>query len=142
MLRFVPAEANGTKRTIVAQVSQGGLPHANLTVARLFARSPKVGRVRRVRVRRSKTKAIVTWTPATFAKSYRVTVRRGSGDVTLLTPKGRTRQVVVRRVARREGLIATVIGVSPTGRPGAARSGRLSGSLRVGTPRKPAKAKK
>jgi hypothetical protein len=140
-VRFVTSEATGTRRTIVAQVIQDGLPRANLTVARFTAPSPGVGRPGRVRVRRSgSSRAIVTWGAAPFAARYEVVVVAGDGARTLLTPAKGKRQVVVTGVQKGEGLSLSVVGISARGRRGAAGRGKLAGSMRVGATKKPKKS--
>ncbi|HEY4094602.1 MAG TPA: hypothetical protein VGM33_03785, partial [Baekduia sp.] len=130
-LRYVLGEANGTSRTIVAQVSQDGLPRVNLTVARYRAHNPRVGRPR-VKVRRSGTRAIITWKPATLATSYLVSALSSAGHRTAYLPpaKGRgARRVVVSGVSRSERLSVMVVGVSARGSRSAA--GRATLKVKV-----------
>jgi hypothetical protein len=120
-LRYALGEATGTTRKVVAQVTQDGLPRANLTVATYRAANPKVGRTPGVRVRRDGTRAIVTWKTASLATHYVVSVLSSDGGRTAYLPpaKGKKRQVVS-GVARGEGLTVAVVGVSPRGAKGPA----------------------
>ncbi len=130
---FTVTEAQGTKRSIVAEVIQDDLPRTNLTIARFTAASPRVGRPRNLRMRRRGSRATVTWSPASFGSSfYEVSVRYGVGRTVLLTPKRGTRRVVVPRVLKKEGLTVSVVGFSPAGHRGPAATGKLKGSMQVG----------
>jgi hypothetical protein len=141
-IRFVTSEARSTRREIVAQVEQDGLPRETISVARFSAPNPTVGRPGRVRVRRSGTRAIVTWTAAALAKRYEVVTRSGDGGRMVLSPKPGARTVTVPQIAKGEGLIVGVTAISATGRRGKAGTARLAGSLQVGAQKKPKKPKK
>jgi hypothetical protein len=120
-LRYVLGEATGTARKIVAQVSQDALPRVNLTVARYSAHNPKVG-TPRVKIRRSGTRAIITWKTASLATSYLVSALSSGHRTAYLPPaKGRdARRVVVTGVTRDESVAALVVGVSARGSRSAA----------------------
>jgi hypothetical protein len=137
-VRFQTSEADGARRKIVAQVTQDGLPRDNITVASFSAPSPKVGRARRLRVRRS---AVVSWRRAIMARSYDVVVTSGDGQIQLMSPKGNATKVTVPGVTKGEGLVVRVIGISRAGRRGPAAGARLKGSLHLGA-RKPRKARR
>jgi hypothetical protein len=130
--RFTPAEASGTKRTILAQVFQDGHPRASLTVAHFVAPSPRVGRVAKVSVRRKGSKAIVTWSAAYYARIYLVSVRYGDGRNVPLFPKGSARHVTVTSLGKGVGLRVSVRGVSPQKRLGPQSTGTLAGNMHVG----------
>ena len=100
-VRFTTSEANGVRRRIVAQVTQDGMPRDNITVASFSAPSPRVGRARRVRVKRRGRTAVVTWRPAQLARRYDVLATSGDGQRVLLSPTGRRLRVTVR--GRHEG---------------------------------------
>jgi hypothetical protein len=75
-IRFRPARRGGSRRTIVAQVSQDGMPRANVRVDRFKA--PTVGRRPgsvRISAGRSGRASVVRWTKACRAARYYVTVR-------------------------------------------------------------------
>ena len=117
---FTPGEAKSAKRTIVAQVSQDGLPRQNITLASYSARNPAVGRPRRVKVTRKGSKATITWRRSPLAASYEAAVANPTtGGRNIFFPaKGKT-TVVVPGVGRRDRLTVTVIAVSPAGRKSA-----------------------
>jgi hypothetical protein len=124
-VRFTTAEAQGTHRAIVAQVQQDGLPRARLVVARFVAPSPQVGRPGRVGVRRAGRRAVITWGTALGAQTYEIVVTGTDGRRVLLAAPRGTRSVSVPAPGRGERLIATVRGLSPTGRRGPARTATL-----------------
>jgi hypothetical protein len=130
---FTVAEAKSRKRTIEANVLENGLPRVTKTVAHFTASSPRVGKPRKVRVRRHGHTAIVTWKPAAFAKAYEVTVTYGVGRRIPLLPKGKSHRLTVPTVKKGEGLKVEVAGVSATGHRGPAAIGHLKGSMHVGS---------
>jgi uncharacterized delta-60 repeat protein len=127
---FITSEGKGTARTVVAEVVQDGLARDNLTVAKFRAPSPKAGRARRVRVRRSGSHATVTWSAAAYAKTYEVAVRTGRGRSLLLTPTGKRRTVRITGLVKGEGASVRVVALTPAGRRGKAATARLAGTLR------------
>jgi hypothetical protein len=133
--RFVVSEARGTKRTIVAQVQQDGLPRTNVVVARFSAPSPRVGKPR-VRVKRTGKRAIVTWKRTFYAARYDVIVERSTGARTVVSPRGKKRQVVVARLPKAVGLRVRVVGISKSGRRGAAGKAKLAPRKAAQKPRK------
>lgn len=133
-VRFTTSEGRGTRRTITAEVVQDGLPRANVVVARFTAPSPRVGRPRSARIRRAGRGATISWRAATFAVRHQVVVQTGDGRRVLLEPRGRGRSVRIGGLTRREGAVATVVGISAAGRRGPAATVRLKGSMRLGKP--------
>jgi hypothetical protein len=69
-----------------------------------------------VKIKRSGSKAIVTWNSAALAERYYVTVTEGDGSHYTLTPKKRT--VTIKRVAKTDTVVVAVQGVSAGGRKG------------------------
>lgn len=121
---FTVADASGSARQIVAQVSQDDLPRDNVVVARFRAPSPRVGRPRRVRIART---GRISWRPARFARSYEVVVTRADGSRTLIDA-GRRRAVTVRRA---RGALVTALGVNGRrSRPVPARRARAGSGRR------------
>ncbi len=118
-VRFAAAEATGQARTIVAEVSQHGLPRASMEVARFRAPNPRVGRVTRLRVRRRGTRALITWNRAPAARRYEVTVRTPGGG-RLYFPVADRRQVTVPGAGRRGRITVSVVAISAGGRRGPA----------------------
>lgn len=116
---FRPAPGRAVRRQIVAVANQGGLPRDKLRVARFNARVGRPGRPARVRVRRRKGAAVVTWSRSRRAVGHLVRVRVSDGRRLLFMPK-RSRRVVVRRVGGRR-VVASVRGLDSTGRVGPAR---------------------
>jgi hypothetical protein len=130
-VRFTVAEASGTHRQIVAEVTQDHHPRANIVLARFVAPSPRVGKVRGLRVRRRGRTAVVTWHRTYLARSYVVSVRYGDGrNMPLRVNKG-AHKVVVPGLGRRVGVRVTVRGVSAAGRLGPRAQATL-GNLHVG----------
>lgn len=130
--RFITSEGRGSKRTVVAQVSQSGIPRANIVVAHFNAPSPHAARPR-VKLRRQGSSVAVTWNAAKFATTYRVSVRTGRGRNFLLTPKARARRVSFGGLMSGEGAVVRVVGVTEGGRPGSAGVARIGGSLKATT---------
>ena len=94
--RYTIGEARTSKRTIVAQVIQDGLPRQNITLATYRAANQKVGRPGRLKVTRKGSKATVTWRKATLGVTYEVSVKNVTrGNTNLLFPlKGKTTVLV------------------------------------------------
>jgi hypothetical protein len=131
-VRFTPAESTGTRRTIVGQVTQGRFPRDNVTVAHYVAIGPRVGRARRIRLRRHGHTATVTWRGATLARSYEVRAKSGDGQDILLIPKRGARRVVVPDVSKGEGLRIGIVAISPRGRRGPVAHAKLRGNMELG----------
>ena len=125
-LPFTVSEAKGTSRTIVAQVSQDGLPRANLTIARYSAPNPAVGRPGKVRVKRSGSKAIVTWSAAALAANYTVSVTKSDGSRSVFFPAGKAKKITIPGVGRSESVSVSVVATSQFGRKGPAGKGKLA----------------
>jgi hypothetical protein len=126
-IRYTTGEATGTSRTILAEIEQDGLPRTTLTIAKYSAPNPTVGRPK-VKVRRSGSKAIVTWGRAALANSYAVTVTGTDGSRQLLLPPGgaKASKVTVRDVGKKVGLTVRVVATSPKGREGKAGVAKLA----------------
>jgi hypothetical protein len=125
-LPFTVSEAKGTSRTIVAQVSQDGLPRANITITRFSAPNPAVGRPGKVRVKRSGSKAIVTWSAAALAANYTVSVTKSDGSRSVFFPEGKAKKLTIPGVGRSESVSVSVVATSQAGRKGPAGKGRLA----------------
>jgi len=130
---FTTSEGKGTRRTVVAEVVQDGLARDNLTVARFVAPAPAAGTPRGVRIRRSGSRATVTWRGTPYAKAYEVTVSTGRGRTFVLAPAGKRRSVRFTGLAKGEGATAKVVAITPAGRRGKGATARLSGALRYVT---------
>ncbi len=126
---FLTGESSGAK-TIVAAVTQDGLPRDRIVVARYRAPAPRVGRAGGLRARRLKRGRVrVTWRPALLASSYLVGVTYGTGRRASFRPRGDARSLILTGIGARERIRVRVIGESPAGRrgPGASivvRAGR------------------
>jgi hypothetical protein len=114
-VHFTVAPARGTRRRIMAEVQQGGLPRTNLIVATFSAPSPRVGTVRGLQVRRRGTRLLITWKPAALATRYDVVVSLSTGARALFSTTGRTDRVVVPSVAKSTSARISVLGVSALG---------------------------
>jgi hypothetical protein len=115
--RYLAAESTSGRRTVVAQVSENGLPRTDVPIAHYLAPNPRIGRPGHVRVRRLKGKALVTWTRAPLAASYTVGVHDSHGGRTAYSARGL--RLTIPRVGRGERLTVRVFGVSRAGRRGA-----------------------
>jgi hypothetical protein len=125
MRRFVPAFAHGTRRRIVAEVEQNGLPRTTITVATFSAPSPHVGRVAHLRVRRRGGSAVISWGRAFYATRYDVVASYTTGARVLVTPR-RGRRSLKLKLARSAGMTVRVVGVSGSGLHGHAAVAQLA----------------
>jgi hypothetical protein len=124
-LRFTPGAGPAGIRSIVAQVSQGGLPRRSLVVAHYRAPAPlRPGRPRSLRLRRTARTLRVTWRPSSGRpRSYEVLVTTINHRRELFrVPAGR-RHVSVRDVRFADRAVVTVTPLDATGQPG--RSARM-----------------
>ncbi len=106
-LRFSPAPGTG-RRTIVAEFELAGVPAERITVARFSPPSPRLGRVRRLRVRRAGGRIRASWAPVAEATAYEVGVtttgseqrrrRVRSTSLRLVIPRSSAGRVTVRAV--------------------------------------------
>jgi hypothetical protein len=119
-LRFSPDPVAGRRRTVEAVFSQAGAPRATLVAARYTAPPPpRLGRVRRVKLRRG----TLTWRRQRAAASYSVAVRLRDGRTLSFEPKA-PRVKVGRKVRGR--VRATITPLGRDGSPGPAASLRLA----------------
>ena len=135
VINFTVGEARSTRRQLVAEVFQNGVPRKRLTVAHYSAPNAAVGRAGHLRVRRVGRRALISWTAAAQASSYLVQVTYGTGERVLLEPRRGARRAVAGHVLRGEGLRVTVFARSAAGRVGPRAVGRLPGSMLVGAVR-------
>ena len=120
-IRFAPAAGPSGRRSIVAEVSQNGLPRATLTVARYAAPAPlKVGRPGRLAAHRTATALRFTWKPAARAVAYRIDVR--TSDHRHLRPFLRARSYVVPRVRKGDRVTVTLVALDAANHAGQRRS--------------------
>ena len=104
-LRFSPAPGRG-RRTIEAQFELDGLPAERKTVARFKPPSPKLGRVRGLRVRRQGEALLVSWRRVAGAKRYEVVAATsGAGQ---RVKRLRKASVRLKRIPRASSGIVTV----------------------------------
>lgn len=135
-VRFTVGEADSTTRRIYADVTQNGLPRKRRIVARYTAANPKVGRVGKLKVRRGKSRAVVTWTRPALAGTIYVHAKYGSGRTVYRRLPANARRLVLPGVARGEGVLVKVRNVSPSSRNGKLATARLAGTMRLGAVRK------
>jgi hypothetical protein len=145
-VRFDVSEADSKTRRIYADVSQNGLPRKRQLIARYTAANAKVGKVGKLKVRRQRTRAVVTWTRPALAGTIYVHARYGGGDTVYKRLPATARRLVLPNVRRGEGVIVKVRNVSPGSRSGKLATARLKGTMRFGAVRKapkhdPAKAR-
>ena len=123
---FIPTEARRAKRTIVAQVEQDALPRDNIVVARFSAPSPRVGKARRVRLRRRGSRALISWAPAFYAQRYDVIVLRSNGARMVVSPRGKARKVAGCGSGARSRCECAWWAISATSRHGPAATAKLA----------------
>ena len=118
-LRFTPLPGGG-RRSIVAVVTEGGLPMHRLTVARFTAPAPpKPARPGKVAVKLAKAKLTVSWAAARNAKSYLVTAKTPNGT---LVAQASARHATLTDILPVTKATVTVTGVGADGRRGPART--------------------
>lgn len=127
---FTPSDGPKGKRTIVAEVLQGGNPRATLDVASYSAPKVAPGRPRSLKLRRRGTSLVATWGAAPGASRYAVQVTLSDGRrIPILTGR---RTVTIPGFAKTETATVTVAGYRVEGLNGPAAKATL----------KPPKAKK
>jgi PKD repeat protein len=127
---FTPTDGPKEKRTIVAEVLQGGNPRANLKVATYSAPRVAPGKPRSLKLRRKGSGLLATWGAAPGATGYAVQVTLSDGRrIPILTPK---RTVTIPGFAKTENATVSVAGYRLQGFNGPAAKASL----------KPPKAKK
>jgi hypothetical protein len=119
-LSFAPADARGSKRTVVALIEKDGIVTRELKVGTFTAPAPpRPGTPSRLRVRRKGSRATVTWRPGSGAKRQIVRLR-GKHTTLARYVTGRTRKLVFDAVRRDETVTVEVRGVSARQRLGRA----------------------
>ncbi len=137
-LSFSTGSLPGGRRTVIALLSQDGVPRLQRTVASYTAPPPpRPARVRGVRIARAGGGIVVRWARASGAEAYLVRVTTGDGRRAARLVGPRTRSLRVARVAKRYAASATVAGRTRAGRPGpAGRAASAGRALRVRAPRR------
>jgi hypothetical protein len=118
-IRFVPADFTASTHQIVAQVSQNGLPRADIVVATFTAHTKVTRRPARLRVRRVGGGLEISWTRVPNADRYQVSVELSDGRKLPFTVK--TTHVKVAAVAPAITAVAYV-----SGQRGESRHGPLA----------------
>jgi PKD repeat protein len=120
-LRFKPGEGPGGRRTIVATVSQSGLPRKQLVVATYVAPGPlRPGRPPRLSLRRKDGTLLIGWAPASGGpRFYRVLVTSVNRRRLLYELPAKRRSVTVPRFAPGDKATVTVWGLTRTRQVGA-----------------------
>lgn len=110
-LRFRPATGPAGRRRIVAVVSQDGAPRAELTVATYDAPGPlRPPAPERLRIKRTATRAVATWSDVPRAASWRVVATASDGRRWAMPLTAR--RLVLPSVFRHKSVTVTVRGVS------------------------------
>jgi hypothetical protein len=135
-IRYRAGQALSVHRQVLAEVFQNGQLRDHRIVAKYDAPSPGTGKVRKLRVRRRGSSAVITWSRAPLGNSYAVQVDYGTGERTVVRPRPGSRRVVVSHLKKGEGLVVMVVAYSMTGRAGPLATARLKGSLLVGATHK------
>ena len=123
-IRFKTAAGKAEKREIVAVIEQDGMLREEQVVATY--RAPATGRptrVGRALARRSGTKVVLRWLPATDAERYLVTGTLSNGRKLRVEVAKRT--TTIRRVPRNATGRLKVVGINELGRAGRATTVRL-----------------
>jgi hypothetical protein len=122
-IAFTPGDGPKGKRTIVAEVLQGGNPRANLKVATYAAPKVAPGKPRSLKLRRKGTGLVATWGAAPGATRYAVQVVLSDGRrIPILTNK---RTVTIPGFAKSETATVTVAGYRVEGLNGPAAKAAL-----------------
>ena len=126
-LRFAPATGSSGLRQIVARVELDGVPTPERTVARYRpAPPPRLARPGELRVRRSPSSVIVSWTRVQAASRYALVLRLRSGGQRLVrVPSART-TVRLAGVPPTQAGSVTVRALDVRGGWGPAASGRFA----------------
>jgi hypothetical protein len=121
-LRFSPGAGPAGSRTIVATVSQYGLPRRQLTVARYSAPAAlRPGRPPKVTLSRKGTTLRIAWGPASGApRYYRVLVQSVNRRKRLFEVAAGRRAVTLANVAAGDTATVTITGLTKNRLPGAA----------------------
>ena len=121
VLRFAPGQGPAGQRTIVALVTVRGMPRRQLVVAHYDApRGLRPGTVRLGAIR-SRTAVRVSWTKASGAARYELTLRSVNRRVQLFVLPGRRHSLILRQVLRHDRATITVRGLDAHGLPGPIR---------------------
>ena len=127
-LRFKPSIGPGGRRRIVARVELDGLPSEKLTIARFRVRDTITpGRVKRLRVKRSRRGVSIRFRAALNARRYQVIVRRRDGTARVIRTKRRSLRV---KLPRNQSGRVHVMAIGPTDLIGRRRSARFKFNLR------------
>jgi PKD repeat protein len=118
-LHFVPGQGPAGTRKIVAQVSQRGLPRAELVVASYRAPGPlRLARPKRVRFRRAAQSLQISWRAVKGAGSYEVLITTVNRRRELFRIPARKRSVTVAQILKDDRVVARITPLSPSHRPG------------------------
>lgn len=118
-LAFTPAPGPGGTRRIVALLAQDELVREEVAVARYTAPPPlRAARPAALRVRRSGTRAIVTWRPGAVASAQRAVITISGGRIVARYLGPRAARLVIPRVGKGTRITASVLGVARDGRAG------------------------
>jgi hypothetical protein len=133
-VRFTPASGSLGTRSVVAQVTLGGLPNANLTVAHFRVdRLAPLSRVGRLHVQRHGGLLKITWHKVPGAQRYAIYVHGSDGRVQAFTaPASRTQAVVGHIPATTAGSVTITAMRARDRSPRATANFRARGRLRNG----------
>ena len=122
-LRFTPAIGAAGKRSIVALIDNGGLPHGRPVVASYVAPAPaRPGRAARLRVRAGAKAFSVSFSAPKGALHTLVTIVATDGRHLQRVLPARTHALSVPVIGFKDGVRVSVAGVSATGKRGPAVS--------------------
>ncbi|MCB0873695.1 MAG: hypothetical protein KDC36_09990 [Thermoleophilia bacterium] len=113
--RFTPGPGPGGRRRIVAQLIQNDLVREERTVATYVApQPPALGRAAKLRIRRSGSSAVISWTPGANASAQRLLVRVPGGPVISRLLAARARRATIPGIRGR----SVTVSVTAIGRDG------------------------
>ena len=135
-VRFTPVDGPAGVRTIVAIVSEDGIPRERVVIARYHAPGPVTpGRVHGLSVRRSGHTFRISFGSAAGATSYslRVTASDGRHLLKLIGRRGHSLKLPV--IGYSDRISVSVAGLSPLGRSGPASRARASAAAPASHPK-------
>jgi hypothetical protein len=125
-LAFTPADARGSRRTVLALIEKDGIVVDEVTIGRFTAPAPaRPAAPGRLRAKRKVNQVTVTWRPGR-GTSRQIVRLRGKNTSLARFVSGKTRKVVFTAVRRDEPVTIEVRGVSARQRLGPVRKVRVA----------------
>ncbi|HLI31490.1 MAG TPA: hypothetical protein VKU89_01945 [Solirubrobacteraceae bacterium] len=118
---FSPTFGPGGERSIVAVVSRGGIPQRTITIARFHVPAPRALSRPRLQLLRTRKGVLLAWSHLAGAARYTISVRTSSRKKLGFNPPARCGALLLRGIARKEMVTASVGGVRRNLEAGPAR---------------------